>query len=355
LRYDGGSGGTVWTELIGRQADSVALTYTVSSPITVGDTYLFQYAAKNVHGWSDWSASLSLVAASPPDQISPAAVTFNEGTDVRVSWTLPASDGGKPVLSYTILFLGADGTYSTDSACDGASATVRANLYCLIPMVNLRAGPHSHTTIGTTVIATVSATNEIGTSTASAANTAGASIKTEPGKPDSPTRVDSGTTDQQVMVAYASPVVDGGSTLTSLALYWDAGTSGATWTALHGSSPYSLDTQFTVSTGITIGALYQFKHRARNIFGEGEYSDPVTVKAATKPDQILTLTTSVVAGSNVRIAWTAPDNRGDTITAYQVLVQTSSVGTFTDATASCARGASGVLSNAYCDIALATL
>lgn len=67
LRYDDASAASVWTVLIGAASDSLALTYTVTSSISVGESYLFQYRAKNIHGWSGWSPSLTLVAASPPD------------------------------------------------------------------------------------------------------------------------------------------------------------------------------------------------------------------------------------------------------------------------------------------------
>ena len=75
----------------------------MTDSIQVGETYLFRYKAKNIHCWSLWSASLSLIAASVPTEISPAAVTFNEGTDVRLQWTLPSDDGGKPITQYSIL------------------------------------------------------------------------------------------------------------------------------------------------------------------------------------------------------------------------------------------------------------
>jgi hypothetical protein len=39
-------------------------------------------------------------------------------------------------------------------------------------------------------------------------------------------------------------------------LQWDAGTSGATWTDLLGSSTYSTVTTFTYSTGIVSGKTY---------------------------------------------------------------------------------------------------
>lgn len=118
------------------------MTYAVTLSITIGETYLFRYKAKNIHGWSPWSDELALVAASVPTKIEPAAVTFNEATDVRISWTLPADAGGVPVTEYTIGILTSGGVaYEVDPSCDGADATVMANLFCLVPMASLRAAP----------------------------------------------------------------------------------------------------------------------------------------------------------------------------------------------------------------------
>lgn len=102
LRYDDASGGTIWTTLVGTAAPSLALTHTVTTSVSAAATYLFQYRAQNIHGWSDWSPQLQLIAASAPAQISPAATTHNDGTQVRIQWTLPFSDGGKPITGYTI-------------------------------------------------------------------------------------------------------------------------------------------------------------------------------------------------------------------------------------------------------------
>lgn len=66
LQYDDASGGSVWTDVIGSSSDSLALTYSVTVSITIGETYLFRYKAKNIHGWSEWSDELELVAASVP-------------------------------------------------------------------------------------------------------------------------------------------------------------------------------------------------------------------------------------------------------------------------------------------------
>jgi len=61
-------------------------------------------------------------------------------------------------------------------------------------MSSLRASPFA-LALGDLVVATVTATNEIGTSALSTPNTIGAVIKTEPGKPAQVIRDDAGTTD----------------------------------------------------------------------------------------------------------------------------------------------------------------
>lgn len=158
----------------------MAQTYTVSVSITVGSTYLFRYRAKNIHGWSDYSDNLELIAASVPTQITPEAITINEGTQVRISWTIPSYDGGKPITSYTIEVLAKDGvTYIAAPGCDGTGATVIANLFCLVDTSALRVGSIL-LVLDDVVAARISSTNVIGTSLTSVPNTSGAVIKTEP-------------------------------------------------------------------------------------------------------------------------------------------------------------------------------
>jgi hypothetical protein len=150
-------------------------------------------------------------------------------------------------------------------------------------MSSLR-GPTHSLALGDLVVATVTSTNEIDTNSPSAENTVGAEVMTEPGKPAIASRVDANTTDLQIKISYPSPTEDGGSPLTSVVLYWDAGSSGVTWTAIHGDIIDSLDSEFIVTESVIAGGQHQFKHLAQNIFGDGEFSDVITIKAATKPD-----------------------------------------------------------------------
>ncbi|MEI7746939.1 MAG: hypothetical protein WCJ28_05325, partial [Actinomycetota bacterium] len=57
--------------------------------------------------------------------------------------------------------------------------------------------------------------------------------------------------------------------------------------------------------------------RARNIFGWGPYSLVTQIKAAREPGTPLAPVTSIDAATgHFAIEWTAPDARGDAITAY---------------------------------------
>lgn len=69
------------------------------------------------------------------------------------------------MLSYRVLIQAKDGvTYNEESTnCNGADATIMANLYCLIPMAELRQSDFN-LVLDDLVVAKVIATNQIGDS-----------------------------------------------------------------------------------------------------------------------------------------------------------------------------------------------
>lgn len=68
--------------------------------------------------------------------------------------------------------------------------------------------------------------------------------------------------------------------------------------------------------------MYGFRVSAYNIHGWGQASTPAYLKAAQKPSQIPSVTTSIDASTgNLVISWTTPNNNGDTIFAYHIGVQ----------------------------------
>ena len=94
---------------------------------------------------------------------------------------------------------------------------------------------------GTLVKATIFAINSVGSATPSSLNSIGELAQVPPLKPPSSPARNVGTTQTSLMVNYAilTGIYTGGSTVLSLNLQWDSGTSGATWKTLIGFSPYS--------------------------------------------------------------------------------------------------------------------
>jgi len=74
---------------------------------------------------------------------------------------------------------------------------------------------------------------------------------------------------------------------------------------------------------LVAGRVYKFRYKARNIFGLGEWSDEASILAASVPDIIEAVETSL-HGLMVKISWvsTTPEN-GSAITAYEVKIKTS--------------------------------
>jgi hypothetical protein len=119
----------------------------ISNANVVSGAYLnFRYRAHNVHGWSDYSDSFVIVAATIPDPpTSPSTVlTFVESYMV-FDWTEPVFTGGDGVAidAYRIQVLQYDGiTFSNVPAgCDPDSVTSVSTTSCHVEMALLRAEP----------------------------------------------------------------------------------------------------------------------------------------------------------------------------------------------------------------------
>lgn len=76
--------------------------------------------------------------------------------------------------------------------------------------------------------------------------------------------------------------------------------------------------------GLTVGTSYKFKVQGVNEYGEGVFSDIITVLSATVPAQ-MSVPSSSESGVNVEFAWTAPSTNGSPITSYKVLLYDKSL------------------------------
>lgn len=133
-------------------------------------------------------------------------------------------------------------------------------------------------------------------------------------------------------------------------MQWDQGKG--VWESLIGGTSYSKLTSFIV-TGLTPGKWYQFRYRAKNDFGWGLYSDPVSVQAATMPDKISQVATTVV-GTSIRMNWLKPEIRGDEVAYYTVLIK-SKTGDFIEDTVNCDGRDVFIREQRYCDVPISAL
>ena len=69
------------------------------------------------------------------------------------------------------------------------------------------------------------------------------------------------------------------------------------------------------------GSSYTFKVRARNIHRNGEYSGSQTLVVPNVPSNVATPSSSLVnqdIDGRIELTWTAPDDRGSSITGYKI-------------------------------------
>lgn len=161
---------------MGESSDSTALTLTKSDSVSSGNTYVFRYRVKNVHGWSGYSPTVSVVAAEIPATPS-AATTAIAGVDsITVSWSAPSANG-QAITAYKIEIENSSGVWAEESTyCDGTDAGIISATSCSFTITY--AMSQYGLAVADLVVARVSALNAVGWSGTSTPNSSGANIET---------------------------------------------------------------------------------------------------------------------------------------------------------------------------------
>jgi len=263
-----------------------------SSPCTItglsnGTSYTFKVAATNGAGTGSSSASSnSVTPIGPPVAPTSVLATSNNNAQSAVSWTASASTGGSPILHYTV-------TSSGGQTCTTANGSTTS---CTVTGL----------TNGTSYTFTVTATNAIGTSPASAPS-APAVPATAPGAPTGVTAV---TGYQQGTITWTAPASNGGALI-----------SGYTVTSSSGGKTCTTSTTSCIVTGLTNGTSYTFTVKATNSAGTGPASSAsnAIVPVTTKPNPPTAVSASSFANTQSVVTWTAPTYTGGSpITKYTV-------------------------------------
>ena len=303
------SGAASWSTFADGTSTTTSATVT---GLTNGTTYVFQVAATNSAGTGTYSSSATATTPSAPG--APTALAGTAGnTQVALTWTAPASNGGAAITDYVVQYkASSSGTWLTFA--DGTSTTTSATVTGL--------------TNGTAYDFQVAATNTAGTSSYSTSTSV-----TPYTTPGAPTALAGTAGNTQVALTWTAPASTGGSAITDYVVQYKVNGAASFSTFADGTSTA---TSATV-TGLSNNTTYVFQVAAVNAAGTGTYSATVNVTTDTTPGAPTGLT-ATAGEQTMSLSWTAPaSDGGATITDYVVQYRVTGAGswsTFADGTSS---------------------
>ena len=272
---------------------------TVISGLTNGSRYQVQVQAVNSKGAGGWSLSSTATPGAAPS--APSAPTLTASPQqISVSWSAPSDDGGLAVTGYKVRHC------DNSTGCDTDSEWTVKTLSSASPTSTTISG----LTNGTTYRVQVAAVNSQGTGGWSTHATAKPTDK--PAAPGAPTLV-SGS--GSLAVSWSAPA-DNGLSITGYKVRHCGGetadcTDGSDdWTSKNASG-----TSTTVSS-LTNGTSYSVEVAAVNGKGTSGWSEsaigtPGAPAAPSRP-------TLTAGDSQITVSWSAPADRGESISGYDV-------------------------------------
>ena len=303
-----------WTAAGGAtNSRTVQGTRHVIEGLTNGATYTIGVTATNQIGSSDQSEPASRRPGTRPG--APEGVTAVRGDGrIDATWQPPTNDGGLGIGGYTIGWVsstGATGTIQTTETSHTLQNLLNGAIYTI----------------------TVTATNEAGTSAASAPATG-----TPGAAPSAPGTLTVDRGDGRIDVTWQPPDNNGGMAVQAYTL---------TWVASDGSTG-SIDTTLTNHTieGLTNGTTYTVTVTATNEIGTSATSAPATGTPAHIPGAPVAVSTTRGDGT-ITVTWQPPASDGGLrVTGYTLLWVAPDGTTFTAGTAATSHTLEGLINGA---------
>ena len=246
------------------------LQCTQNTAVAIDDEKVFLQSSAAASVFDD--VLVTGTSAGPTIPGAPTSLTASAGdTEVDLSWTAPASDGGSAITDYLVEYKLSSEPTTWSTFADGTSTNTTATVTGL--------------TNDLSYDFRVSAINAVGTSVAS--NTADAT-PSEPTAPGSPTGLSGVSGNNQASLSWTAPVSNGGSAITDYLVEYKLSSEPTTWTTFNDG--VSSATTATV-TSLTNDVVYNFRVSTINAIGT---SAPSSVANVT-PGQALPLTISNLA------------------------------------------------------------
>lgn len=261
----------------------------------------FRIRATNEFGgglWSEVAEARTVAAGVPGAPRDAGAVPFGDNA-ASVFWQAPEDDGHAPVTQYEVQW-----------SANGVSGWSRVGSTADTTLL------HSGLVAGATYFYQVRARNSAGWGPWSQPPTSAVPLGVLPPDPPSPRAERNGSTAMDIY--WDPPYDDGGGTITGYQLEWSATGVEGTFRSL--ASPSATARSHT-HTGLTPGADYHYRIRARNSVGWGEWSQ--TVRESTESASVPaapTLTAQANGATEISLSWNKPNSGGAPITHYELEV-----------------------------------
>ncbi len=299
--------GANWSDLVAN-TESSATTYTHSG-LPESATRHYRVYAINSIGESDPSnvANATTGAAiTRPDAPAELTATASGRTQIHLSWTAPANNGGTAIMGYRIeISADAGSNWSNLAANTESSATT-----------------YTHTGLpeSATRHYRVYAINSVGESS-DPSNVANATTDAL-SVPDAPTKLTASVSGEtEINLSWTAPVDDGGAAISGYQIEGSAD-AGETWADLVADTE-SAATTYT-HTGLQPGSTHHYRIRAINSVGTGDPSNvahATTVILVSAPGVPVNVEAQADGQDAINLSWSAPlEDGGSAVTGYQVEV-----------------------------------
>ncbi|MDE0073693.1 MAG: fibronectin type III domain-containing protein [Gammaproteobacteria bacterium] len=275
---------------------STTTRYTDDNGLSPGTRRYYRVAAISVAGMSDWSnvadaTTDDLTVPGAPRSLTVSPNGLRGSTELRLTWTAPASTGGSPITGYRIERAATrGGPWIIHEASTGSANTTYL---------------HPDLAPNTTRFYRVRALNAQGHGDPS--NVAeGTTNAARPGQPRNLRARAAGPT--SITLTWEAPASDGGERITGYTIRMRGPNDGTWITIPRNTGPQ--ETTFT-HTDLQPASAYRYQVAAINRVGTGQWSfETSTSTYPDTPGAPTGLTAREVGTSRIDLSWSAPRNTG---------------------------------------------